>query len=82
VSRQQEALDEFKRRLDAFVTSGQHLVVSWEEMERATGHRFVDRVNRHYPFDKDFYELLLDMALWAGEVRKIEAEGVLDWRPD
>jgi hypothetical protein len=82
MSPQQEALDDFKKRLDAFVTSGQNLVTSWERFENVTGQRFVDRINKNYPFDKDFYELLLNMASWAGDVRQLQTEGVLDWRPD
>jgi hypothetical protein len=79
--REEEALREFKKLLWTFLRTGRDLSTAWEDLDQATSQRMMDVINEQYPFPKDFHEVLMDMARWDEVVQRLQAGGVLDWRP-
>lgn len=53
-------MEQFKQALIDAITSWSKLSEEWEKIEPTHS----DIISKHYPFDKDFREILHDMIEW------------------
>lgn len=78
-----EALKEFSETVAKLSEAADQVLLSWERLSRADDDLGVD-VARAYPFNKDFYELTLDIHAWKHMMRtmvKAGWPGPREWLP-
>lgn len=78
-----EALKAFEKAVAELSDAADRLLVAWDKLGRADDELSVD-VARAYPFDKDFYELTLDIHAWKHVIRtmvKVDWPGPREWLP-
>ncbi|MED1205602.1 hypothetical protein [Heyndrickxia acidicola] len=59
-------MNEFNKALDQAISSFSKLSEEWGKLDESN----FEKLNKKYPFDKDFTEVILDLLEWKKEINK------------
>lgn len=66
-------LSKFRSRLADFANASHALLLEWEKLSRKADAETINRIDKSYPFHKDFHELTGDIMGWKHDVDGISS---------